>query len=168
MFFLFVIYRQVFYHIDKYNGYFTSNRSESSIGMNDLYKFSYPEPVVEEPEEEEPEEEPYVPEFNPDEFNPMPGYFDLDSDEINEVFKKELSKIADSLKSYSDYKIVVTGYSDTKGPQNYSLKLADKRAKNVKNFITDKGIDDRQIREDRALMLCVLLSHSLLLCLKVH
>lgn len=139
-----------FYHTGKYKGYLSSNRSVSTNGMNDVYTFNFPVPqkkeVEKEPEEEPKEEKPVVHKFDPESFRVEPVFFDLDSKNVDEVFSKEIKQVADTLSRYENYKIVLKGFADSKGPQNYSIDLAEKRCHKVKDILQKNGAAGSQIK----------------------
>ncbi|MFO7789718.1 MAG: OmpA family protein, partial [Bacteroidales bacterium] len=139
-----------YYKTDEYTGYLTSNRSDLSQGLNDIFRHERPEPVIEEPEEEELEEPEEILVFNPENFQPHPVFFDINKKEIDKVFYDALDQIADTLKLYDDLSLRLTGHADAKGPSSFSTDLAEKRAAAVKNYLKDKGIKPDKLITDNA------------------
>jgi len=76
-------------------------------------------------------------------------HFDVDKAEVREVDKANLAEAAKVIKRYfSDGDIVmVEGHTDESGEADYNLKLSQKRADNVKNFLVQQhGLKDGQLR----------------------
>ncbi len=133
-----------YYKTDEYSGYLTSNRSSMSMGMHDIFRHERPEPViVEEEPEEEPEEEILV--FKPENFKPEPVYFDINKDELDDAYSSLLRQIADTLKTYEEISLCITGHSDTKGPASFSEKLAAERTETVKSKLMEMGVDSDRL-----------------------
>jgi len=64
-----------------------------------------------------------------------PGSTTLKSD-----FQSNLSKIADVLKEYKDFKLVIEGHTDNKGSASFNRKLSEERAANVMNYLVVEGV----------------------------
>jgi outer membrane protein OmpA-like peptidoglycan-associated protein len=62
-----------------------------------------------------------------------------------DYFKNNLKKLTNYLKSNTDTKIELIGYSDTQGPESYNIKLSEKRAKIVADYLLKLGVDKKQI-----------------------
>jgi len=62
-----------------------------------------------------------------------------------DYFKDNLKKLANYLKSNTNAKIELTGYSDTQGPESYNIKLSKKRARIVANYLIRLGVNKNQI-----------------------
>jgi OmpA-OmpF porin, OOP family len=52
-----------------------------------------------------------------------------------------LDKLADAMKTNPNYKWSVEGYTDSKGKDVMNLKLSEKRAQSVVNYLVSKGVD---------------------------
>ena len=65
--------------------------------------------------------------------------FDFDSQRLTEQAIIDLEKIKTILDNYPELKIMVTGYTDIKGKQDYNLKLSEKRAEAVISYFTASG-----------------------------
>ena len=72
--------------------------------------------------------------------------FDVDSAQIKPEAKQSLSKIAQKLASRSDQQIRVEGYTDATGSVAYNDQLAEKRAKAVKEVLSENGMKDSQLK----------------------
>lgn len=59
--------------------------------------------------------------------------------------KKVLDKQIAWLKENPKKKIIVQGYTDPRGTEAYNMKLGEKRADAVKNYIVKSGIDANRI-----------------------
>jgi outer membrane protein OmpA-like peptidoglycan-associated protein len=65
--------------------------------------------------------------------------FDFDSHSLNEQARIDLEKLKSLLNTYPELKIEVTGYTDVKGTPEYNIKLAERRADAVINYLTTNG-----------------------------
>jgi outer membrane protein OmpA-like peptidoglycan-associated protein len=68
--------------------------------------------------------------------------FAFDSYKLDAEAKSALESIRSILINYPDLKIEVAGYTDSKGPAAYNIKLADKRAKAVVNYLVSAAIPE--------------------------
>ena len=78
---------------------------------------------------------------------PMPGQTD-----VNGILDKPvgdsvaiLDQAADTLKRYPDMQVQIDGYTDSIGSQAYNLKLSERRAEFVKNYLIAHGVSASQI-----------------------
>ncbi len=68
--------------------------------------------------------------------------FDFDSDELNSEAQGKLDKLADKLKRNEEVHLVISGYADATGPEEYNLDLAKRRSEAVKRSLEELGIAD--------------------------
>jgi outer membrane protein OmpA-like peptidoglycan-associated protein len=68
--------------------------------------------------------------------------FAFDSFKLDAEAKSALENFRSILISYPDLKIEVAGYTDSKGPAAYNIKLADKRAKAVIDYLVSAAIPE--------------------------
>jgi len=71
--------------------------------------------------------------------------FDFDSYQLKPEAKVILNAIIEFLKDYSYTKIIVEGYTDDIGSESYNLKLSQKRAEAVTNYLINNGIAREKI-----------------------
>lgn len=73
--------------------------------------------------------------------------FKSGSSEFNdpEAAKQGLETYIDQLLDFPDLKVVITGYTDTKGSEELNKALSKKRADAVKNLLVDSGVTKKQI-----------------------
>lgn len=60
-------------------------------------------------------------------------------------YNDELNRLADYMKANADASVQLIGYTDTQGPVYYNKQLSKNRANFVKTYLTDKGVDEKQI-----------------------
>ncbi len=60
-------------------------------------------------------------------------------------FKSNLKKLAGYLIEHPGTKIEIVGYSDTQGPETFNLKLSERRAKVVADYLFKLGVDKSRI-----------------------
>ncbi|EPW6725680.1 OmpA family protein [Vibrio parahaemolyticus] len=69
--------------------------------------------------------------------------FDFNDSTIKDVML--LNKVIEAMNTYPQLKLKIKGYSDSTGSYMYNLKLSDKRAKAVANYLKNKGIAAERI-----------------------
>lgn len=70
--------------------------------------------------------------------------FDFDKATLTVNAKTLLDMVGDALVARSDVTVEIAGHTDAKGSDAYNLKLSDRRAASVKEYLVSKGIaDDR-------------------------
>ncbi|MFW6093419.1 MAG: OmpA family protein [Pseudomonadota bacterium] len=74
--------------------------------------------------------------------------FDFDSAELNEGGRRTLARIADTLSEYPEGRILVEGYTDSVGDDEYNQSLSERRARSVRDAFIDQGIDPQRIRAE--------------------
>jgi peptidoglycan-associated lipoprotein len=77
------------------------------------------------------------------------AYFDYDKaslrpDAMN-TLQADSTELRDILKDYPDYKLVIEGYADERGSEEYNLALGDARAKSAKDYLVQVGIPSDQL-----------------------
>ncbi len=66
--------------------------------------------------------------------------FGFDSSDLTAGAKANLDKLAQVLVNNPDTNINIYGYTDSKGSDDYNLKLSERRANSVKAYLVSKGI----------------------------
>ncbi len=72
--------------------------------------------------------------------------FDFNSARLKPAFLTTLDKVADILQRYSRTTIQITGHTDSIGSEAYNQKLSEKRARAVKRYLMDQGVEASRIR----------------------
>lgn len=73
-------------------------------------------------------------------------FFDYDTADIRSDAQATLSKDASYLNSHPDIKIVLGGYCDERGSDEYNLALGQNRANAAKNVLVNDGVAANRIR----------------------
>jgi peptidoglycan-associated lipoprotein len=73
-------------------------------------------------------------------------FFDYDTDAIRTDQEATLSKDASYLVSHADVKVVLGGYCDERGSDEYNLALGQRRADSTKNSLVTAGVSASRIR----------------------
>ncbi|MCS6978691.1 MAG: OmpA family protein [Flavobacteriales bacterium] len=68
-------------------------------------------------------------------------YYEYDSYLLTEESKKELMKLVKLLKETPEVKVQLNSHTDERGSETYNLKLSEKRAESVMNFLMENGIE---------------------------
>jgi OOP family OmpA-OmpF porin len=72
--------------------------------------------------------------------------FDLDSSVIGSDYNEQLDMLGDYLQKNSDAYVVVAGFADSSGDEEYNLWLSERRASSVKDYLVNKfSIDTERI-----------------------
>ena len=66
--------------------------------------------------------------------------FAYDRADLSNAAENNLNKLADVLKKYPDTNIEIQGHTDNKGSDDYNLRLSERRANSVANYLRAKGI----------------------------
>ena len=74
-------------------------------------------------------------------------FFETNSAKLKPESSETLDKVAESLKNFPDVHIQVSGHTDSTGSAAYNLKLSDKRAKAVMDYLISKGVNPANLTE---------------------
>ncbi|WP_179352267.1 OmpA family protein [Winogradskyella vidalii] len=74
-----------------------------------------------------------------------PIFFDFDKSNIRTDAEYELENIVDVMRKHPEMIIKIESHTDSRGRDNYNLKLSDRRAKSTKDYIISRGIDVSRI-----------------------
>jgi len=72
-------------------------------------------------------------------------FFDFDKANLKPEGKQVLDQVADEVRTMDLEAILATGYTDSTGPEAYNLKLSERRAQSVKDYLVSKGIPSNLI-----------------------
>ncbi len=72
-------------------------------------------------------------------------YFDFDKSSIRPDMIPVVDNIADWLKDNPAKTIEISAYTDSKGANDYNIKLSARRGESVKNYLSEKGIPKNQL-----------------------
>lgn len=75
-----------------------------------------------------------------------PIYFNLNKSELREDAISILNKNIEVLKQHKEISILVYGFADSRGSENYNQTLSNNRAQIVKQYLTKHGINSKQIK----------------------
>ena len=68
--------------------------------------------------------------------------FDTNKAVVKDQYNAELAEFADVMRKYADLKVMIEGHTDSVGNDDFNMKLSQKRADSVKNYLVTKfGID---------------------------
>jgi outer membrane protein OmpA-like peptidoglycan-associated protein len=71
--------------------------------------------------------------------------FALNSAELSETSKTNLTELAETLKKYDDTNILIEGHTDVTGTREYNMTLSDKRAESVADYLRELGVAGKRL-----------------------
>jgi len=72
-------------------------------------------------------------------------YFGFDSAVLLATAKRMLADSAAVLKRHPDVKVDIAGFADSRGPESYNMKLSERRAEAVRNYLEQAGVDGTRL-----------------------
>ena len=72
-------------------------------------------------------------------------HFDYDSATLSSETRREIGTNADWIKAHPNVTIQIEGHCDSRGSVEYNLALGERRAKSVKAYMTNLGIDAKRM-----------------------
>lgn len=64
--------------------------------------------------------------------------FDFDRADIKPKYHNVIGKVADFMKEHPDTTAVIEGHADNRGPYDYNIRLSERRAESVRNYLVEK------------------------------
>lgn len=74
--------------------------------------------------------------------------FDTDKDTIKKESRPRLDNAVAVMKKYPDIRIRIVGHTDSQGGYRHNIDLSKRRAKSVKNYMVEQGIDESRIETE--------------------
>lgn len=71
--------------------------------------------------------------------------FDVNKDTIKAGSRKTLDNAAEVLKKYPDVRVEIGGHTDSTGSRDLNLDLSRRRARSVRRYLIEKGVDGARI-----------------------
>jgi len=71
--------------------------------------------------------------------------FKINSSEISDTYKSDLTSAAEVFNKYPETNIVIEGHTDDSGSDDLNMKLSEKRALAVREFLVSKGVADKRL-----------------------
>ncbi len=72
--------------------------------------------------------------------------FDFDKHELSPKARMNLDEHLPTLSSQSDRSILIKGYADSTGPEDYNQKLSERRAQAVYDYLTSRGVNPERMK----------------------
>ncbi len=72
--------------------------------------------------------------------------FDFDSDGLRPEAESNLQELAESLVEYPNTEVHVVGHTDSRGDDDYNLRLSQRRAQAAANYLLAEGITPQRVR----------------------
>jgi peptidoglycan-associated lipoprotein len=73
-------------------------------------------------------------------------FFDTDSSSIRADAQQTLSKQAQWLNQYPNYRVTVEGHADERGTREYNLALGARRAEATRDYLASQGVQGNRMR----------------------
>jgi len=77
-----------------------------------------------------------------------PIYFDFDKWNIRPDAALELNNVLDLMKKHPDMQLKIGAHTDARGSESYNLKLSDRRAKSVLDYLIEQGIMENRLKSE--------------------
>jgi outer membrane protein OmpA-like peptidoglycan-associated protein len=71
--------------------------------------------------------------------------FDFDSSDLKSASKEDIENLSEDLKKYDKTKVLLAGYTDSKGKKDYNKKLSTQRAKSVALYTAKQGVNAKRM-----------------------
>lgn len=68
-------------------------------------------------------------------------YFATNKYDVNEKSRESLDKLVNIFKNYPNTDILLEGHTDNTGKSDYNMGLSEKRAKSVRDYLIDQGVE---------------------------
>lgn len=72
-------------------------------------------------------------------------YFDYDKWDLKPEMKIEVDKLVNILREEPTLKVEISAYTDSRGKASYNMKLSQKRAQSVVDYLMEKGINEDRL-----------------------
>jgi OOP family OmpA-OmpF porin len=72
--------------------------------------------------------------------------FDFDKYQLSPQAKMNLDENLQRLSSQPDLNLVIKGYTDSTGPEDYNQKLSERRAQAVYDYLTSRGLSPERLK----------------------
>jgi len=72
--------------------------------------------------------------------------FDFDRAVVRNIYEGQIRKVANFLEAYPGTIAVIEGHTDSKGSEQYNMKLSQRRAESVVKVLAEHGIDASRLR----------------------
>ena len=67
--------------------------------------------------------------------------FDVDKSNLKDQYKSELTELSRILNKYEDTNILLIGYTDSTGSEEYNLELSNRRAGSAANYLVTQNVN---------------------------
>jgi len=74
-------------------------------------------------------------------------YFDTNSADVADSERGKLNEAAQQIRTYNPSDVLVAGYTDTRGDNDYNTKLSAKRARTVSQILSVLGVSNNVVNE---------------------
>ena len=78
-------------------------------------------------------------------YTAAPTLFAFDTAQLNSADKSGLDAAAKKIKAENPDRVLVKGYADTTGPAAYNVKLSQRRADAVANYLVKEGVCSKKV-----------------------
>jgi outer membrane protein OmpA-like peptidoglycan-associated protein len=84
-----------------------------------------------------------------EEINDIPTiYFDFDKSMLRSVHRKELERVSIMMGRMKNLNLYIQGHTDQRGSEDYNIELSERRAKVVKDYLIQRGVDSSRMESE--------------------
>lgn len=76
------------------------------------------------------------------------AYFGIDNAVVIKKYTKDLDEVVAFLKDHADVSVAVDGYADSRESEKYNLRLSEKRAEYIINYLVKNGIAKERLQKN--------------------
>ena len=79
-------------------------------------------------------------------FNWVLFFFDYNKSDMKPEYEVQMDELFSAMQEYPGFSFQVTGYTDSRGSEDYNKKLSQKRADYIREMLINKGLNPKKIK----------------------
>ncbi len=82
----------------------------------------------------------------PKDFQWVLFFFDFNKSDMKPEYQVQVDELVEAMNEFPGASFVVDGHTDTRGSEEYNMKLSQKRAEYVRQMLIDRGLDPNKLK----------------------